>query len=204
MKQNNSVNHSVGKKIKELREKNNLTRQELADRLFVSRSTISNWENDLRIPDVPMFKRLAEELGVEMNEILEEQPDAFFFPKIIVVEDSLIIRKGFVHMLEDTLPHAKVFGFQNTQEVLFFAESNRVDIAFLDIELSGESGIDLARKLTEMNSRVNIIFLTSYAEYAMEAHDLHSSGYVLKPLTPEKIKNEILHLRFPVKGLSEG
>ena len=75
-------------------------------------------------------------------------------------------------------------------------------MAFLDVELYGESGLDLARKLQEVNPRTNIIFLTGHTEYTAEALDLHCSGYLLKPLTPDKIRREIAHLRFPVRGLS--
>ena len=48
---------------------------------------------------------------------------------------------------------------------------------------------------------MNIIFLTGHSEYAMDALGMHSSGYLMKPLTPQKIRNEIAHLRFPVKSL---
>ncbi len=48
---------------------------------------------------------------------------------------------------------------------------------------------------------INIIFLTSHTEYMQAALTDHCSGYVLKPLTPEKIRHEIAHLRFPIRGL---
>ena len=78
----------------------------------------------------------------------------------------------------------------------------KMDVAFLDIELCGESGIELAKELCALNPHTNIIFLPGHSEYTGEALDLHCSGYVLKPLTPEKIQREISHLRYPVKGLS--
>ena len=59
----------------------------------------------------------------------------------------------------------------------------------------------LARELAKTDGRTNIIFLTSHAEYMAAAFAEHCSGYVMKPLTPEKIRHEIAHLRFPVRGL---
>ncbi|MEG1579371.1 MAG: hypothetical protein RR336_11465, partial [Oscillospiraceae bacterium] len=43
-----------------------------------------------------------------------------------------------------------------------------------------------------------IIFVTAYKKYALEALSLHSSGYVMKPVTREKIEHELEHLRYPV------
>lgn len=191
-----------GAKIKQLRENKNISQQQLADTMFVSRSTIGNWESGFRVPDITMVSRLAQVLGVEMYELLDVMNDPDMPPKLIVVDDVQIILKGFVHMLEETLPQAEIFGFQDSAEAIHFAESNRIDIAFLDIELNGDNGIELSRHLKILNPRINIIFLTGHTEYAMEALDVYCSGYVLKPLTPEKIRNEISNLRYPVKGLS--
>ena len=138
------------------------------------------------------------EIGGHTFEIsgLDEQPS------IIIVEDESVLLKGFVHILEDTLPRADIYGFETGAEALRFAESNHVAAAFLDIELFGESGIDLAAKLMELNPHTNIIFLTGHTEYTADALDLHCSGYILKPLTPEKVLREAAHLRFPVRGLN--
>ena len=77
-----------------------------------------------------------------------------------------------------------------------------MDIGFLDIELVGGNGLDLARCLLQYNPRCNIIFLTSHPQYAREALELFCSGYILKPLNPAKIREQAAHLRYPVPGLS--
>ena len=90
-----------------------------------------------------------------------------------------------------------------------FAEAQRNHIARLamnfgtqDIELVGGNGLDLARSLLRLNPLCNIIFLTSHPEYAGEALDLFCSGYVMKPLSPTKIRTQMGHLRHPVAGLT--
>ena len=93
------------------------------------------------------------------------------------------------------------WGFSGAEETLTFARLNHVAVAFLDIELYGEDGMRLAEALIELQPRINIIFLTSHTEYMANAFELHCSGYVMKPLTPEKISHELRHLRFPVRGL---
>lgn len=191
-----------GKRVRELRIKKNLTQQQLADKVIVARKTVSNWESGIREPDVSMIGRIARSLDVEISELLDDSPSESTAPTIIVVEDEPVILTGFIHILEDTLPDIQTFGFMSAEEASRFAGSTRVDVAFLDIELCGESGIALAEELCALNPHTNIIFLTSHPEYAGEALNLHCSGYLLKPLTPEKIRKEIAHLRYPIKGLS--
>lgn len=196
------VPNALGQKIRTLRTEKGLSQQQLADILFVTRKTISNWESGIRMPDVAMLSRLAKALGIETSELLDVIIDPDSPPNTIIVEDEPVILKGFLHILSDTLPDMEIFGFQTSDEALKYAERNRIDIAFLDVELFGESGIDLAEKLIHMNPRTNIIFLTGHSEYAGDALKLHCSGYIMKPLTPKKILDEIAHLRFPVHGLN--
>lgn len=59
--------------IKKLREEKNLTQQQLADQLYVSRKTICRWENGSRCPDLIMAKKLALELGVSMDELVSDE-----------------------------------------------------------------------------------------------------------------------------------
>ena len=193
---------ALGQKIRSLRMAKGLSQQQMADLMFVTRKTISNWEAGTRMPDIAMLSRLAKALNVRTYELLDAITGEDMPPCVIMVEDEPIILKGFMHILSEVLPDAQAYGFQTGGEILVFAERNRIDIAFLDVELFGESGLDLAKKLLAINSRINIIFLTGHSEYTAEALALHCSGYILKPLTPEKIRQEIEHLRFPVRGLN--
>ena len=193
---------ALGQKIRTLRTKKGLSQQQLADLMFVARKTISNWESGIRMPDVAMLSRLAKVLDAKSYELIDAITGPGSPPNIMIVEDEAVILKGFVRILSDTLPDVQAFGFQTGTEALEYAENNRIDVAFLDVELFGESGVNLAEKLTALHPRVNIIFLTGHTEYMGEAWKMHCSGYILKPLTPEKIRHEIAHLRFPVRGLT--
>ena len=59
--------------IKKLREEKNLTQQQLADKLYVSRQTICRWENGSRCPDLITAKKLALELGVSMDDLVSDE-----------------------------------------------------------------------------------------------------------------------------------
>lgn len=59
--------------IKKIREEKNLTQQQLADKLYVSRQTVCRWENGSRCPDLIMAKKLALELDISMNELIADE-----------------------------------------------------------------------------------------------------------------------------------
>ena len=64
---------AFGNNIKKLREEKNLTQQQLADKLYVSRQTICRWENGSRCPDLITAKKLALELKVSMDELISDE-----------------------------------------------------------------------------------------------------------------------------------
>ena len=94
--------------IKRLREENNLTQQQLADRLYVSRQTVCRWESGSRCPDLDMARNLAKEFGVSLDELLSEEEAerparerGFFYPaKIIAGEKLREKRKRIVELME--------------------------------------------------------------------------------------------------------
>lgn len=123
---------------------------------------------------------------------------------IIATDDEQSALNVLIGAIQEAVPIATVHGFRNPLEVLEFMKETKCDIAFLDIQMREMSGIVLARKLKEIYPKVNIIFVTGYSQYANEAFDLHASGYVYKPVTADKIINEMENLRNPVKWKNTG
>ncbi len=64
---------NLGKNISELRKKNNLTQEELANMLGVSPQAVSKWENDAACPDIALLPKIAEIFGVTIDELMNEQ-----------------------------------------------------------------------------------------------------------------------------------
>ena len=64
---------ALGDNIKKFREDKNLTQQQLADKLYVSRQTVCRWETGSRCPDLLTVKKLALELGVSMDELISDE-----------------------------------------------------------------------------------------------------------------------------------
>lgn len=78
-------------------------------------------------------------------------------------------------------------------------KENKIDVAFLDIEMPVINGIHLAKKLKSVNPLINIVFVTAYENYALDAYKLHASGYVTKPVNENKVREEVEGLRYPVE-----
>ena len=60
-----------GKLIKDLRKKHNLTQKDLADKLGVTYQAVSKWENGLNMPDTALIKKISDDFGISLNEMLE-------------------------------------------------------------------------------------------------------------------------------------
>lgn len=118
--------------------------------------------------------------------------------KIIAVDDEKIALQGLLLSLQKAAPNAEIFGFRSATEAIAHMEEDPCDVAFLDIEMKGMNGVEVAKRLKAANPNVNIIFATGFASYRDAAFDLHASGYLIKPITAESIKRELEDLRRPV------
>jgi len=115
--------------------------------------------------------------------------------KILAIDDNESALKLLVNSIVEAQPSADITSFNMPSELLAFAENNPCDIAFLDIRMWGKNGLDVAKELKDLNPKINIIFVTAYSKYAIEAFGLYPSGYILKPVTKEAVEYEIKNLR---------
>ncbi len=118
---------------------------------------------------------------------------------ILAVDDESLALKRLRESIEEIVPDAAIYTFQKASEALRFAESHACDIAFLDIQMQGLDGITLGRELKLRYPRINIVFSTGYGDYALDAMDMNASGYLLKPITAEKVRTALENLRYPVE-----
>lgn len=78
---------------------------------------------------------------------------------------------------------------------LYTQSSKRFDIVFLDMEMSGMSGIETAQKIRSLPDRnVLIVFITSYPEYMQDSFDVQASQYLIKPLSYELFKDKLTRI----------
>lgn len=194
---------SFAENIKTLRTQKNISQQKLAQMLFVDRSTIAGWEIGRRIPDAVMISRIAACLDADVGALLASAQHDADPPNVIVVDDEKIILLGSTAVIRKAMPFARVSAFRMPSAALEFARGNRVDLAFLDIELGSVSGLELCRELLEINPSMNVIFLTAYSGYSLDAWGTGASGFMLKPVTPEGLAEQLQNLRHPLPGGGE-
>ncbi|MBQ1350567.1 MAG: helix-turn-helix transcriptional regulator [Ruminococcus sp.] len=80
--------------LKKLREKKGLSQNEIAKRIYVTRATISRWENGNRLPDAAMITRLSEVLGVDVNVLFHAAAQSDENLIVIMVDDNKVILNG--------------------------------------------------------------------------------------------------------------
>jgi len=191
------VNILFAETLRKLRTDKGLSQAQLVKLLYVNHSTVARWENGTRLPDVAMMLRLASFLGVDINMLLNIAEQSDESPNIIMVDDNKIILSDGLSVLGEVMPNATITGFIWPLEAIEYAKINRIALAILDIELGTASGLDLCHTLLEINNRTNIVFLTAYADYSLEAWRTEASGFILKPLTLENVKEQLKKLRYP-------
>lgn len=103
--------------------------------------------------------------------------------KVLIADDEPLARQTIKLLLKDQDDISEVLEAANGNQVLDVFKDHQPDIVFLDIQMPGKSGIELANLLPEKTS---IIFATAYDQYAIAAFDLNAIGYLLKPFDDER------------------
>lgn len=199
------MNAYFAETLRRLRSEKGLSQRELGQRMYVTRSTIARWENGSRLPDAAMMSRLARCVGVDVSVLLSAATESDESPIVIMVDDRKVVLSGSLPVLEEVMPNATVVGFTSPAEALEYVKGNRVALAFLDIELGNASGLDLCRSMLSINPTMNVVFLTAYAEYSLDAWGTGASGFMVKPITPEAVREQLEKLRYPIsqRGFGE-
>ena len=183
--------------LRKLRTEKGLSQIQLATQMFVNRTTISRWENGSRLPDAAMITRLSQVLDVDVGTLFSVAVESDESPNVILVDDNKVILSDGLSVLEEVMPNATIMGFVWPKEAIEYAKANPVALAILDIELGTASGLDLCHTLLTINPRTNVVYLTSYPDYALDAWNTEASGFMVKPLTPEGIRAQLNKLRYP-------
>lgn len=191
------MNSVFARTLRKLREARGLSQKQLGQKLYVNHSTIARWEKASRMPDATMIVRLADFFGVNVNDMFHLAAQSEENPNVIIVDDSKVVLSDALDVLGEVIPNANITGFIWPMEAIEYAKKNRVALAVLDIELGTSSGLDLCHTLIEINPRTNIVFLTAYVNYSLDAWKTEASGFMLKPLTKENVKEQLKKLRYP-------
>ncbi len=117
----------------------------------------------------------------------------------LVVDNKQLAINALVKILISVDPAGNHVGMSTAVRALEFVKEHEIDVVFLDIEMPGMNGLELAKRIKDICGTINIIFVTGYAEYALSAHRLYVSGFLLKPVTEEDVRTALDNLRYPIQ-----
>lgn len=194
------MNNSFGQSLRRLRMEKNYSQQQLGNMLQVDRSTVAKWENDTRLPDAAMIALLSDCLSVDVAGLLRLLKKSDETPNVMMVDDEKIILEGGLSVLREVMPQTRVRGFTEPDDAIRFAKENKICLTFVDIEMGKISGLDVCRQLLEIEPQMNVVFLTAFPQYALDAWKTGACGFLEKPLTTKEVLWQLSHLRWPIGG----
>lgn len=112
--------------------------------------------------------------------------------RYIIVDDNEIDQLAVYSYLKNNELFEFSGFYSNSIQVQDFLETNQIDVIFLDIDLNGDSGIELRKKLIEIPA---CIFITSHPEFALEGFELEALDYLVKPFDKSRIDKAIYKIR---------
>lgn len=119
--------------------------------------------------------------------------------RVIIVDDEPYAIKELRFLLEE-YSDFKICGEGRTRaECLKLVAKFQPDVVFLDIELQGENGIDIAKEIKSINEKIYIVFATAYSQYAVDAFSVEAFDYILKPFEDERIIEVVERIRRVIK-----
>ncbi len=111
--------------------------------------------------------------------------------KVLYVDDEQLAVRKF-EAVAATLPLvSELHCFTAAEGALAYVRTAPVDAAFLDIEMPGMRGIDLAAELLHIDPGMRIFFVTAYDRYALDAFGVNALGYLLKPYNQEMLAHAL-------------
>ncbi|MEN3276141.1 MAG: hypothetical protein V7631_1931 [Massilia sp.] len=114
-------------------------------------------------------------------------------PTAIIADDERLMRDQLRMRLEQVWPELQIVGeAKNGEEAVELVAQHKPDLTFLDIRMPGKTGMEAAR---EIGDRSQIVFVTAYDQYAVEAFERGAVDYVLKPSEPERLKVTVERLK---------
>ena len=114
-------------------------------------------------------------------------------PRAVLADDERLMREQLRARLAEAWPELQIVAeAKNGQEAVTLVAEHRPDIVFLDIRMPGLTGVEAAKQIAQMDVGADellpeIVFITAYDQYAVEAFEQGVADYVLKPAERERL-----------------
>ena len=112
---------------------------------------------------------------------------------IYAVDDEPLLLGTLCDAIKEAAPDCELYSFMRATQVFKALEEggDKPDAAFLDIELPGMGGLELDKRIKILSPHTWIVFVTGHSQYAVEAFAMHAKGYVMKPVTVDRIREKL-------------
>ena len=114
--------------------------------------------------------------------------------KVIIVDDEELAIERLSDLLAESGGVEILETFAEPESAFQYLQNQRADAAFLDISLPGYDGLQLADAIMNIQSDLDVVFVTGYDEYAVKAFELNAVDYLLKPVSKERLEKTIVNL----------
>lgn len=115
--------------------------------------------------------------------------------RVIVADDERLARDGLTLRLSAHEDVEVVAECRNGREALEAIQAHAPDVAFLDVEMPGLSGVEVAEQLSKRDDAPRIVFVTAYDRYAVAAFESAAVDYLLKPFDADRLSSALERIR---------
>jgi DNA-binding LytR/AlgR family response regulator len=116
--------------------------------------------------------------------------------KAIIAEDEPLLRAELAALLRRAWPELEIAAeCEDGAAALDAIEAHAPDVAFLDIRMPGITGLEVAAASAEASPRTQVVFVTAYNQYAIDAFERGAVDYLLKPIAPERLAATVARLK---------
>jgi two-component system response regulator LytT len=124
--------------------------------------------------------------------------------KAILVDDEAPARSELRFLLDETKQVEVVAEAANVREAIECLKEKGADVMFLDINMPGASGLQLAEALGRLKYPPAIVFVTAYSEHAAKAFDVNAVDYLVKPVETDRLLQALAKVKHYVHAFSRG
>jgi DNA-binding LytR/AlgR family response regulator len=111
--------------------------------------------------------------------------------RVLVVDDERPALDELEYLLEQDARVGEVVACDSATEALRTLHEREVDAVFLDIQMPGLTGLELAQVLKRFRTPPPVVFVTAHEAHAVDAFELHAVDYVLKPVREERLSEAV-------------
>ena len=109
----------------------------------------------------------------------------------VLVDDEKPALKSLERLLK-RYPEIEIAGmFTDAEQALELSKNGNIDLLFLDIDMPNLNGIAIAKEIFSYDTNVDIVFVTAYSHFAVEAFELNVMDYIMKPVSPQRLNTTI-------------